>query len=128
MVHDLPGMLAGRWGWRFTSKLTYLPSTRAKERTISLLELVFPLFHLYPQRVWFTFALVLSCQGPLCSEAAPPSGDRQTYFDLQEESAVQHPDFSVRAEHHLGFEESGQSKTNLPENGQRPPSLQSWDE
>lgn len=124
MVHDLPGMLAGGWGWRFTSKLIYLPSTGAKVRTISLLELIFPLFHLRPQRVWFTIALVFAC---VQKQRHPVETGKSTLIYI-EGSAVQRPDSSLRAEHHLGLGESGQRKTDLPENGQRPPSLQSWDE
>lgn len=31
MMHDLPGVLTGRWGSLCKSKLTYLPSTRASK-------------------------------------------------------------------------------------------------
>lgn len=82
MRHDFPWVLVGRWASLCRSMLTYLPSTRAKVRTNSLLGLIFPLFHLHPRSVWLTIALVFPTLGASCSEAAPPSRDRQIYFDL----------------------------------------------
>lgn len=118
MMHDLPGVLAGRWGSLCTSKLTDLPFTRAKVRAISVLGLIISPFRLHPRRVWLTLALVFSSLGASYSEAALPSRDRQIYFDLHRGKCYSVPWFLLR------LEEPGQRKIDLLENGQSLPSLQ----